>query len=418
MLIDMLCSCRDGAGNQGQMQLEVETPETQVVDMNNEHPVEVNTMPVVEILNTSNNNGTLQIDFRVSDDDSNIQMEVWGYDQSEEELRNITEQTSGSVGAIETDQDLQIAIDISNANFSYFQLRAKDNFEPALADVLDLVSEKRIENDISMMEGTRHFRSGVELLSQTRGYIKDQYALCGVASAEHRFNRSGEIGVNIIGSIEGISHNPPRMLIIGHYDTIETTPGADDNASGTAGVLEAMRILSQFSFEYTIDFIALDMEELGLVGSKRYVAEIAKDQNILGVINFEMIGYTCTMEECAHLPLANSRIYNIASVFATDLQNTFSSIGADYVPELTIQNTVDDGNPNFRRSDHAPFWDAGIPALFITDGANFRNPHYHQTTDELQTLDLVYATRIVKTAVGTVASLSNISHQGVATIEM
>lgn len=71
-------------------------------------------------------------------------------------------------------------------------------------------------------------------------------------------------------------------------------------------------------------------------------------------------------------------------------------------------------NPNFRRSDHARFWDAGIPALFINDGANFRNPHYHQPTDRLDTIDLAFMTNIVKTTVATIARLAGLQHSGIS----
>jgi len=305
-------------------------------------------------------------------------------------------------------QDLQI---------DQFKLKitADDKYVSTLQDIIDSVSEERIIEDIQAIEGIRHHQAFPMGLNNTRNYIKAEMSKHKLLVEEQTFIHLGSQGVNIIGTLNAQPATDEVYIIDGHYDTVSSTPGADDNASGTAGMLEAMRVLSQFNTMKNIKFIAFDKEELGLIGSRYHAANLNQNELIKGLINFEMIGYTCSGQpECVNFPNADTSIYNIKSSFANTLSETFVQIGATHVPELKITAVTDDGDRNFRRSDHAPFWDLGVDALFLTDGANFRTPHYHQTTDKLGTLDTTFTTQVVKTAVGTLATLAQIHHTGYA----
>lgn len=295
------------------------------------------------------------------------------------------------------------------------KIEADDGFANDLSQLISLVDSSRIKNDIQNFQGVRHYSGNPSHLENSREYIRAQFKDHQIVQFDQKFPNRSTQGINIIGSITGDEGEHEYYIIDGHYDTVSSTPGADDNASGTAGMLEAMRILSQFNFKKGIRFIGFDMEELGLVGSRFYARNITKDENILGMINFEMIAYTCKGEpECKDFVNADSSIYNIRSSFASTMSDNFLEIGNTYVPELKITAVMDDGDPNFRRSDHAPFWDIGVDALFLADGANFRNPHYHKSSDELKTLDIAFATNIVKTTVGTIAKLAGFNHKGSA----
>lgn len=302
-------------------------------------------------------------------------------------------------------------------NIDSFQLKieADDRHVNNLQEIIDSVSEDRIIADILAIEGIRHYQSYPTGLINTRHYIINEMTEHQIPLIEQTFNHLGSEGVNIIGSLVAESATQEVYIIDGHYDTVSSTPGADDNASGTAGMLEAMRVLSQYNSKKNIKFIAFDKEELGLIGSRYYANNISPNEQIKGLINFEMIGYTCREQpECVNFPNADTSIYNIKSSFAETLSQTFIKIGSTHVPGLKITTVTDDGDSNFRRSDHAPFWDLGVDALFLTDGANFRTPHYHQVTDRLATLDTEFMTQVVKTAVGTIATLAAISHTGQA----
>ncbi|MFC3194289.1 M28 family metallopeptidase [Marinicella sediminis] len=293
------------------------------------------------------------------------------------------------------------------------EIIADDHYSSTTQSIVDSVSEARIISDIQALEGIRHHQTNPLGLAQARQYIIGQMSNHPLTLEEQTFMHQGSEGVNIIGILAADLPVEDTFIIDGHYDTVSRTPGADDNASGTAGMLEAMRVLSQFNTRANIRFIAFDKEELGLVGSRHYARIKPADEQITGLINFEMIGYTCSAQpECVNFPNADTSIYNIMSAFASRMGNTFQQIGQNHVPGLKITSVTDDGDANFRRSDHAPFWDLGVDALFLTDGANFRTPHYHQTSDRLHTLDTTFATRVVQTAVGTIASLAGVHHTG------
>ncbi len=299
---------------------------------------------------------------------------------------------------------------------------ADDRQYATLQEIIDAVSEERLIADIQAIEGIRHHQFGPAGLTVTRNHIRTEMAAQPITVEEQTFTYLGSQGINLIGTLAAQESTEDVYIIDGHYDTVGGTPGADDNATGTAGMLEAMRVLSQFNSQKNIKFIGFDKEELGLRGSRHYAANIDANENIKGLINFEMIGYTCSGEpECVNFPNADTSIYNIKSNFADLMSDTFNLIGATHVPGLKITPVTDDGDRNFRRSDHAPFWDLGVDALFLTDGANFRTPHYHQASDRLSTLDTEFMTQIVKTAVGTLATLAEISHTSYgfsATVEL
>ena len=245
--------------------------------------------------------------------------------------------------------------------------------------------------------------------------------------------------VNIIGRQSGLTDERTTYIIDGHFDSVEGSPGADDNGSAVAGVLEALRILSAYNLSKTIKFISFDVEEIvngvAMNGSTQYVASgIPSYEKIAGVFNFEMIGY-CTNDTGSQIiPQGFSMLFPAAvdSVRAQNARGNFIGCNANtasaslrdafavsarlYVPELRVISMTLPGNgqiaPDLRRSDHAPFWDAGYQALMLSDGANFRNPNYHKATDTLETLNFTFMANVVKGTIATVANLAGLQHSG------
>lgn len=217
---------------------------------------------------------------------------------------------------------------------------------------------------------------------------------------------------NIVAELPGAVHADEVVVVGAHYDAFYS--GADDNSTGVAAVLELARVLSQLRFDRTIRFVGFDLEELGLVGSFRYLEGGAARDNIVAGIIFDSIGYADhrpgSQRSLPGLPdrdvgdfiaaIGNSQ----SSRHALELREV--SVGLQLPEVLAIVSPSDGAFPltgELLRSDHTPFWLEGKPALLLTDTANFRNPHYHVETDTVGTLDTAFLTGVVRLAAGAVA---------------
>ncbi len=297
------------------------------------------------------------------------------------------------------------------------KLVAADRSAANIQDLVNQVDEARMMADLQAIVGVRHFSAGPTLLEATKDYMETEFGNNGLQSRRHDFAYTANYtGQNIIGRHPGHIEEGATYIIDGHYDTVRNTPGADDNGTGVVGTLEAMRVLSTASFSKSIEFIGFDLEEVGIVGSRNYVnSGILDYQTIEGAVNFEMIGFTCEEECCDAFRCIGDYIINASDSNSTELRLAFDQAAQSYVTGLAVASVAASGSdPNFRRSDHIRFWDAGLKALFLTDGANFRNPHYHQTSDDISTLDMAFLVNVVKTTVAMIAELAEIRNIGYA----
>ncbi|HPP73685.1 MAG TPA: M28 family peptidase [Armatimonadota bacterium] len=207
-------------------------------------------------------------------------------------------------------------------------------------------------------------------------------------------HESGPVtGANLIAVHQGTTRPNDIYLVGAHYDSAGN-PGADDNASGVAGVLEAARVLSQFSFEATLVFVAFDWEELGLIGSRAYVDRHIGD-NIQGMISLDMIAYNPTG---AYHNQALIHGYASSDPWKQSLAASINTYGNGITP--TIAGTLN-------ASDHAPFEWAGYQACLLIEAAVWSNPHYHRQTDSVDTpnyIDYIYATNMTRSTVGCLAN--------------
>ncbi len=186
---------------------------------------------------------------------------------------------------------------------------------------------------------------------------------------------------------------------------MDGSPGADDNASGVAVLLELARALRDHPAASKIQFVVFTLEEWGLVGSSAYAKKLKRQgAKLAGMISLEMLGYTSPHQS---YPPGLSPFY--------PKKGNFIGVGANWrsrkllkyfvqgmrqVKGLPVETITLPGNgslvPAVRLSDHAPFWDSGYPALLITDTSFYRNPHYHTASDTLATLDLDFLTLVAQ----------------------
>ena len=294
-----------------------------------------------------------------------------------------------------------------------------------IQSLVDQVSEARLAEYIGNLEFRRYTAAELDLAAD---YITAELESFGYTVTEQPF----EYSKNLIARLDGTS-DPESIFVVGaHYDTVSSTYGADDNASGVAGMLEVARILAGRNLPYTIEFVAWSLEELGLWGSYHYVdLALAEGKEIFGVVNFEMIGYACHTPGC-QVPVndipgcfwvdpdgVNVGGYGAVSVNAASAHLRTDAIFAvdNYVPGFEIVTMLvlgagecAGGGWNFtRRSDHVPFWEAGIPAIEFFDTYNLRNPVYHTWNDTLASLDMEFCRRNVQTGLAVVLLNQDVS---------
>lgn len=285
----------------------------------------------------------------------------------------------------------------------------------SIGDLVSQVSQSNIAAHIAALEGERN---SAAQMAGAADYIADQLEALGFSV------QSDPIGAseNLIAELPGAT-NPASIFIVGaHFDTVPGSPGADDNASGVAGMLEAARALTTGEYESSLQFVAFALEESGLQGSTQLAQSYqAAGEDVIGMISAEMIGYTCAAPcqtpffdalPCLDVGTpgvtAGDFVAAVANTASASMLSNFVAAAQTYVPGLPTNTAEVAGTgtcfPDSRRSDHAPFWDVGYPAMMLTDTANFRNPNYHQATDTLATLDLAFATDVTRAIVGQAAT--------------
>ena len=210
---------------------------------------------------------------------------------------------------------------------------------------------------------------------------------------------------NVIGVKQGQVY-PDSIYVIacGHFDAISPqapwiAPGADDNGSGTAMVLEAARIMQDYNFEFSMRFIAFSGEEWGLYGSEYYAPQArAAGDSILAVFNADMIAYVDAAPESVEViaKLTNPACGPLADFFIA---------AADSYTTLQTHKVMTTYMPY---SDHAPFWDAGYTALLNIEDFPVMNPHYHTTHDTIGAgyNDNGFCTEVIKAHVASLALMA------------
>ncbi|MCH9688476.1 MAG: M28 family peptidase [Deltaproteobacteria bacterium] len=228
-------------------------------------------------------------------------------------------------------------------------------------------------------------------------------------------------GVNVVGTRLGTTQPEQRVLVGAHYDHIPYCPGADDNASGVAGVLELARVVSGAPHDRTLTVACWDEEEWGLIGSRAW-AERARerDDEIVVYFNFDAIAYTDPRPDSQRVPPGFAAMFPelIAQLDERERRADFITIVADSqarpwaqtlasaadraaLPHalLTIPNWLRASHlaVDLERSDHASLWRYGYPAIMITDTAEYRSDTYHcrGRADTLDTLDVPFAASVV-----------------------
>jgi Zn-dependent M28 family amino/carboxypeptidase len=240
-------------------------------------------------------------------------------------------------------------------------------------------------------------------------YIEAELTAMGYTVAAQEYFAHGQRWRNLEATLRGSALAAEIIVVGAHYDTAEGAPGADDNGSGVAGVLELARSFAGKSATRTIRFVFFGTEEppsfpTGAMGSLHYAdAARARGDRIVAMLSIESIGYYSTEPGSQRYPSPLNLVYPDVGDFIGFVSNlksgplvrraiaTFRSAVLFPTQGAAVPSWV----PGVSWSDHWSFWQQGYQAIMITDTAPFRNPFYHTAEDTPDKLDYGRMARVV-----------------------
>lgn len=249
-----------------------------------------------------------------------------------------------------------------------------------------------------------------DTLEAAADYIEQAFRASGYAVSSQSFTAHGRPVRNLEVVIDGTSQSAESVVIGAHYDTVRGSPGANDNGSGIAGLLEIARLLRERTLGRSVHLVAFVNEEAPFfytseMGSRNYARRAREhDRRITAMLSLETIGYYADDKGSQRFP---NPVY---SWFYPDTGNFIGFVGNIRSRKLVRQclrsfrshtafpaeGVAAPGNmAGIHWSDHWSFWQEGYPALMVTDTAPFRYPHYHASTDTAEKIDYERLARVV-----------------------
>jgi Zn-dependent M28 family amino/carboxypeptidase len=277
----------------------------------------------------------------------------------------------------------------STAVFVACSLRSTGEFTPAATDAALRIASK--------LDG-----------AALRPSMVEAFRNAGHAPVSEEYGTGDKSGTNVYVDIPG--DTPEMVLVSGHHDAWFQS-GADDNGSALAVMIEGARALKDVRLHRTIRFIAFDGEEEGFFGAHAYLAR-HRAEKVRMLLNMDCVGYAShepgsqdapagfALEDTGDfvLVIANEVAHDDAARvvrLATRIPKSIDTRGL-----LAPDDSSYPGIGDFKRSDHAPFWDEGVPALFFGDTADFRNANYHTEDDTPETLDYEFMHAVAQLVIG------------------
>ena len=267
--------------------------------------------------------------------------------------------------------------------------------------------------------GERNFRRP-DALDSAAAYVESELAALGYAVVSQPFTVRGQTFRNIEATLPGRGRANEVVVVGGHYDSVVGTPGADDNASGTAAVLELARVLRDDGPERTVRFVAFVNEEPPFfltehMGSRVYARAAAqRGDRIVAMFSLETIGYYTSEPRSQKYPPPLNLAYPDRGDFIGFVGNVASRAlvrrsvaafrGHARFPSQGV--AAPSWIPGVYWSDHDSFWREGWPAVMITDTAPFRNPAYHSMADTPDRVDYARMARVVHGVAAVVRDLA------------
>ena len=256
--------------------------------------------------------------------------------------------------------------------------------------------------DLKAIAIPRHARWDPMGLMTVRSYVRNQLSDLGDLE-EHHFTSGIDAGINFILKFPGRHPNRRPLLVGAHYDGPLQSIGADDNASGVTALLELARRWSNNPPKRPIWIVAFDQEEWGMLGSTALAEQLkANRQRLKLMVSLEMLAFTSQSQNYPQPEMR--RLYGDRGDFIALVANASAGVMLTQLTHAVGQHVrtkalpvprAGRDVPDVRLSDHSPFWDQGYNALMVTDTSFMRNPHYHQMSDTIETLDLAFFASVI-----------------------
>jgi Zn-dependent M28 family amino/carboxypeptidase len=279
------------------------------------------------------------------------------------------------------------------------------------SDISTIASRaRRIVETLANEYPSRHGRTP-RMLNGAAEFIEREFKDLGYVVQSYPYESEGTTVRNLVVEVKGSKPELSCIVVGAHYDTVAGTPGADDNASGIAGLIELARLQQNRPMHRTIRFVAFPHEEppyfyTHLMGSRQYAEALRqKGEDVVVMLALEMLGYAGEnyrqlypapfMRVLGRYPRYGDFIAlvgNLRSLATMSIvRRAMRGQGTIGVESLSAPGFI----PPLFLSDHSSFWKAGFPALMITDTAFLRNPHYHKESDTPDTLNYAFLAKVV-----------------------
>lgn len=286
----------------------------------------------------------------------------------------------------------------------------------ALLQVLNVVAQNNadtnlIKQHLYKVAQTEKFRNykNIDQLNKTADYIRSVFLQFADTVFIQEYMVDGNSYKNVIASY-GLQHSK-RIVVGAHYDVCEDQQGADDNASGTVGLLELARMLKGQQLKHRVDLVAYTLEEPPYfrtenMGSYIHAKSLAEQgAEVFGMVSLEMIGYFSDIKKSQSYPIGLlSLFYGNRGDYIT-LVRKFGAgkfarrFAKKYKAQRSIRTkkfTAPAALPGIDFSDHMNYWKFGYSALMLTNTSFYRNKNYHQPTDTIETLDIYRMSKVIE----------------------
>lgn len=303
------------------------------------------------------------------------------------------------------------------------------------------VSPERISKDLSALQGVRHYLKGAPGLKIATDLIYHRFFELNLSARKQTFMLGGYEGQNLIGIQKGQITEPEVLLLMAHYDTHEESPGANDNASGIAAMLEAARVLSEFSFQKSIQYLAVDLQKQGGIGARKFVRNLSTEElnGIEVVYNLDNVGvyssktntqqFTDNQKEA--FPELSDQLkqnkwrgdfaFAVANSSGSPYTERLERLAKATTPDLTVRPLVVSAETEkslFGNRAYEPFKNADIPFVLLSDGAQTRCTTYETAADWDGQINIEKTSQLVEALIASVASESQLIHGDIKTTDI